>query len=718
MGGKVTKKSEDFKIFLGFNAVFLFFIAIFATKIIYFMSLLKKTFCFSWIALVATVMSLSSCDKALQSHDSDIDSVNNIIRYSDSIPRTVDSLMALGEINQMCADFYNMSYYSNRDLGQAIAIADSALARPVVTEQDRFYRFLIAATNSEQDYVSRHYESGLRKAQQLVNSVDTSFVNRHYLLQTGYLLAYNNLALCYIHLERFAEGEEYMQHVMSLIDQFEKTSVNDSVAQHNWVSKRTQFAVGAMIAYCNMRQWDRAEAWMNRAEGYLQMMANNPRVDKGHYPTFSFQVSCVKAYILEEAGRHQEAAQAYDEFMKNPLSKSVVARINSVSYLNSSHRYEEAERNINDVETVIGQLGVKMDLQTLNGAVKQKFDAHMGAGHRDSALAVATRILERLDSAEVWERRDKTAELATIYDMKQKDAEIAEKEAKLNQLRIVVLLIVIVLLLVFFFVYAYTRRRAAASLNQKNEQLLVANARAEEASRMKTRFIQQISHEFRTPLNVLSGFAQVLTDSEAYLDESLRQDANQQILENTNRITNLVNKMLELSDVSSRTVLDLTDQVSVEQIATDAIDASGIADADHLAFETQADPAASSVCITTNKRAAVRALALLLGNARKFTAPAEAYGHHNATDKKQRAVLKVNMTDAFVQFVVEDTGIGVPADQAERIFDEFVQLDEYYDGTGIGLTVARSFARRLGGDVVLDTTYTAGARFVMTLPRR
>lgn len=67
-------------------------------------------------------------------------------------------------------------------------------------------------------------------------------------------------------------------------------------------------------------------------------------------------------------------------------------------------------------------------------------------------------------------------------------------------------------------------------------------------------------------------------------------------------------------------------------------------------------------------------------------------------------------------FEVEDTGIGIPAHEAERIFEEFVQLNSFYDGTGIGLTVARSIARRLGGDVLLDTTYTEGARFVMTLP--
>ena len=58
----------------------------------------------------------------------------------------------------------------------------------------------------------------------------------------------------------------------------------------------------------------------------------------------------------------------------------------------------------------------------------------------------------------------------------------------------------------------------------------------------------------------------------------------------------------------------------------------------------------------------------------------------------------------------------MPAEEAEHIFGEFVQLDEYYDGTGLGLTVARSIARRMDGDVVLDTSYTKGARFVFTLP--
>lgn len=77
---------------------------------------------------------------------------------------------------------------------------------------------------------------------------------------------------------------------------------------------------------------------------------------------------------------------------------------------------------------------------------------------------------------------------------------------------------------------------------------------------------------------------------------------------------------------------------------------------------------------------------------------------------------KPSVEQGNILFVVEDTGIGVPTEEAEHIFEEFVQLDEYYNGTGIGLTVARSLVRRIGGDIKIDTSYKAGARFVMQLP--
>lgn len=253
-------------------------------------------------------------------------------------------------------------------------------------------------------------------------------------------------------------------------------------------------------------------------------------------------------------------------------------------------------------------------------------------------------------------------------------------------------------------------------LEETNRSLDIARQKAEESSKMKSEFIRQISHEIRTPLNILSGFTQVLTTTGMELDDETKADVCRQILENTDRITGLVNKMLELSDANSQTVIERNDQVLAVQIAAEAADVCGIATAPHLNFDIHVSPEAETAKLTTNQASAVRALSLVLDNARKFTKPAEAHTRYDIPDDKKRATLRLEVKEMSLQFIVEDNGIGIPATEADRIFDEFVQLDSYYDGTGIGLTVARSLARRLGGDILLDTSYAPGACFVMTLP--
>ena len=247
------------------------------------------------------------------------------------------------------------------------------------------------------------------------------------------------------------------------------------------------------------------------------------------------------------------------------------------------------------------------------------------------------------------------------------------------------------------------------------EEALNLYDQAMESSRMKTDFIQQISHEIRTPLNILSGFTQVLT-SGMELDEATQQEVTKGIVDNTQRITSLVNKMLELAESGSDTPLERNDQALAIQIAAQAAEDSGITQATHLDFDLDIAPEAETVMLTTALAPATRVLVLLLDNAMKFTHPAEAAGGVNAVKEKARAVLRVTVDGDMVVFTVEDTGIGVPSEESEHIFEEFVQLDKYYDGTGIGLTVAHSLAHRLGGDIRLDTDYSAGARFVYTLP--
>ena len=274
-------------------------------------------------------------------------------------------------------------------------------------------------------------------------------------------------------------------------------------------------------------------------------------------------------------------------------------------------------------------------------------------------------------------------------------------KGQLDRSRFIILIIGLLLLVLLLFMYF--RHRAAKRLAQKNQELMIANARAEESSKMKTNFIQQISHEFRTPLNILNGFTQILTAPNMVLQEEEKADIQKRISESTERITGLVNKMLELSDANSQQVIQRSDDIAALTIAKQAAEHAGIQQDTHIKFLLQTDDQAETL-IHTNQRSATRALTLLLDNARKFT-------------KEGEVRLAIRQLPEAVSFIVEDTGIGIPPKEAEHIFDEFVQLDEYYDGTGIGLTVARNIARRLGGDIVLDTSYTGGARFVMRLPK-
>ena len=340
------------------------------------------------------------------------------------------------------------------------------------------------------------------------------------------------------------------------------------------------------------------------------------------------------------------------------------------------------------------------------------FKAYLNAGRHKEALQTALKMAENMDSIEDYERKHNAAELSIIFETQEKELKIAEQQAQLRYQRMIALAIASLLLVIFLAIFIYFRHRAALKLaeknrelERKNRELIVANARVEDSSRMKTNFIQQISHEIRTPLNILSGYTQVLTSKSMTVDDATRQEANEKIMESSNRITGLVNKMLELSDSNSQAVIEMGDDVSPKKIATMAVANSGIDKVTKFRFELKINSNIDKQMLHTNERQAVRALELLLDNAQKFT-------------KQGNVVLSVNETsERQIAFAVEDTGIGVPVYEAERIFNEFVQLDEFADGTGIGLAVARSIARRLGGDIVLDTSYRRGARFIMTLPQ-
>ena len=420
-----------------------------------------------------------------------------------------------------------------------------------------------------------------------------------------------------------------------------------------------------------------------------------------------------RAIILEIMGLHEEAARDYRDYQATNFSTTMEGLTNAAEYLIAAGRWEEAAKNFTVVEDYLHREGAIYTMDNIQRYMLKKYQANKMLGNQDSLNSTARKICEELDSAIMVSRDIDAVGLEII---RQKGNEIVERQAQSARYKQINTIVLLVAVTIAFAVYTVIRHRAQRKLEEKNKQLTIANARAEESSKMKTNFIQQISHEIRTPLNILSGFTQILTTPGMELDADTQKDINGKIVENTDRITNLVNKMLELSDANSKAVIERTDDVSAVQVAAQAADASGVTTASHVTFDMKLTAEAEQAMMHTNLQQASRALALLLDNAQKFI---KQPGDNSELDEQTGQVtLTVSTANdpATIVFTVEDTGIGVPAAEAEHIFEEFVQLDEFYDGTGIGLTVARSIARRLGGDIKLDTTCKRGARFVMTLP--
>ena len=319
------------------------------------------------------------------------------------------------------------------------------------------------------------------------------------------------------------------------------------------------------------------------------------------------------------------------------------------------------------------------------------------------AAEIYQRLYHEKDSVFGRDARQHLDELNTLFQIDELKTE--QQRTKFRYTLIAASSIVLALLVLLIF-----GRRNTIRQKKVNEQLRIANERAIVSSKMKTEFIRNISHEIRTPLNIVSGFTQILTSPDMDLPAGSKRDIQERVTENTDRITKLVDRMLELSDVNNETLIDRNDQTNALNIVSQAIDYSGIAlhtrpgNADAaVVFNTlDNEEVASSVALLTNSRYAVHALAQLLENAVKFT-------------NEGSITLRMTSSGTKVCFSVEDTGIGIPADQTEHIFEEFVQLNEFADGAGIGLTVARSIAQRMGGNLWLDTDYTQGSRFVLEL---
>ena len=280
----------------------------------------------------------------------------------------------------------------------------------------------------------------------------------------------------------------------------------------------------------------------------------------------------------------------------------------------------------------------------------------------------------------------------------QEQVELYEAEKKAATLRTTALLgaVFMLTLLIIALVYIVQSRK------KHLEELRKAYNKAMESEKMKTAFIQNVSHEVRTPLNIITGFAQVIADPDLAGDPEERKRISTMMQKSTRQVTVLIDEIIGLSLIESTEKMRKEDNANINKMLRGLqIEYQDYANAGTtLNIETELP---DDFTLTTNENMLHRILACLMDNAVKYT-------------EKGKITLKAQQENDQLKLTVTDTGSGIPTEEAEHIFDRFVKLDNFKEGIGLGLPLSRRLAEQLGGKVELDTTYTDGAQFIVTLP--
>lgn len=238
----------------------------------------------------------------------------------------------------------------------------------------------------------------------------------------------------------------------------------------------------------------------------------------------------------------------------------------------------------------------------------------------------------------------------------------------------------------------------------RNEELEQATRMAKEADKQKTIFIQNVSHQIRTPLNIIMGFSQVLSDAgkEKLSDEEMKSITDM-MDHNSKHLKRMLQMLFDSSDTGLSEELNSQkhDLILCNDVAREAIENTNLYYPNlQISFQSEL---ADDFCIKGNRLYLMRALRELLYNSAKYS-------------DGQHVSLHVTPTDCNIQYIVEDTGKNINEADRETIFKFFTKVDDLTEGLGLGLPLAKRHAQNLGGDLILDTSYQEGCRFIIEVP--
>lgn len=260
-------------------------------------------------------------------------------------------------------------------------------------------------------------------------------------------------------------------------------------------------------------------------------------------------------------------------------------------------------------------------------------------------------------------------------------------------------IIVSVLFLIFLLVLGWKKIFRLKRSQMRQEAM---KEKAVQAIQRKNMFLSNMSHEVRTPLNAIVGFSAVLTDEDESFDDESRREFSEIIKVNSFQLLKLINDILDFSDFENDNItfnIRTHDAVKLCNEVVETVMASR-----KLEVEMRFDTDLSVLMLDTDDARLRQVLINLLVNATKFT-------------EQGSIVLELKMADAGTAlFSVTDTGCGIPPEKQHLIFERFEKLNDFVQGSGLGLSICQLIVKYMNGKLWVDSGYTRGARFCFTHP--
>lgn len=517
--------------------------------------------------------------------------------------------------------------------------------------------------------------------------------------QRGVADCYRQLANLYLVQNAFEQAYENFRRE---IDVFEAHGIDD-------INLPTQYA---SLAQCALE--------LNLPDTALTALRKGRALNSEQpYQRFTLHKASALYYLkvkdFEKARQYVDSAEM--QFRANPSMRLYIPglRFLKAEYYKTTGQYDEALRVVEESlsDTSRNETGYLRQTQ-----MKELGDIYWLMGDVRRSAANYREYIHLSDSVRGQEIRNATDDFSGILEIARLQNETKELQLTLQRKRLRNTYLIIGLLgfvlvlggLLFARVVKLNRRLKASEALVKaqnshlvaaGEELRLAKESAERASRMKSDFIQNMSHEVRTPLNSVVGFSQVLASK--FRDDPAAAEYASIIVSSSMSLLRLVDDVLNVAYLDQAEELPRTDCTAMNDNCHDCVSKtlSQVRPGVTMIFE----PSTDDPVVHTNLKRVMQVLQHLLHNAAKFTVEGEIILTYDCL-----------VAERLMRFTVTDTGPGIPPAEQEAVFERFVKLDAFSQGTGLGLPVCRMTALKLGGSLRIDASYTDGCRMILEVP--